>query len=346
MRSLLLLSVCLFVSTVHAVPRLNKNGTPEEMQNAARANRVLLQSPLAKIADDNFAPLGPVEDHATFKYLLVNAYDSYGDSKQIMAQNLPENMTMIVLATPADRERMKKQFSQWVPENRLIVVSHRDAQGGFWSRDSFPVPVYRDEDKNVGLIAARYYRPFDGQETIAKTVRAIFNKSSLIFVGGNLLADEEGQCFTVNSYRLFDMTADAIKTLYGCKNVEVLPHLVGLGDIDEVIKPLSGKRMLTNVSRYIPRLKEMGYEVIELPEAGGMRTYINSTILGSTVFMPVYGTERDQVATKVYEDLGYKVVPINSVELSDYGSGSIHCITMAYPEMDLQALFSYLGVEN
>jgi agmatine/peptidylarginine deiminase len=148
----------------------------------------------------------------------------------------------------------------------------------------------------------------------------------------------------VNSRRLFGLNPEVLKEAYGCKNLRVLEHKKGLGDVDEVIKPLPGKKMLTNVKAYAEDLKSWGYEVIELPALSQTyRTYINALVVGGTVFMPAYGVPEDEIASRAYAKLGSKVVPVRSNRLSDDYHGSIHCQTMAYPDMDLQTLLSGLG---
>ena len=114
---------------------------------------------------------------------------------------------------------------------------------------------------------------------------------------------------------------------------------LGIGDADEVLKPLSGHRMLTNAPEYKAQLESLGYKVILLPAvANSYRTYVNSLIIKDTVFMPTYGISADQEATAVYQSLGYKVYGIPSNDLSDNMHGSVHCQSMAYPAMSQQAL--------
>jgi arginine deiminase len=49
--------------------------------------------------------------------------------------------------------------------------------------------------------------------------------------------------------------------------------------------------------------------------------------------MPSYGVEEDKVAEQIYQNLGLEVFTAPSNELSGVGLGSIHCITMSYPEL-------------
>jgi agmatine/peptidylarginine deiminase len=78
--------------------------------------------------------------------------------------------------------------------------------------------------------------------------------------------------------------------------------------------------------------------------ANSYRTYINSLVVGRTVFMPSYGVPTDSQARAVYESQGYQVIEIRSNTLSDQLRGSIHCQTMAYPQIAEEKLLSLLGL--
>lgn len=340
----LLMSLALLVGLkVIAAEPISKGGTAEEMALAAEHNLGLEMSD----KEVTFAPLRPVEDTADFKYLLITGYHSYTkETKATIVKNLPADVKLILLAYPGEENVVKNEFSQWIASDRIIMATHENAGNGFWSRDSFPIPVRKDENGNIGLVSHQYFRKFLANKVLAATVKASLNDHTHYFVGGNLLADSEGQCFSVNSSRLFGLTADQIKQLYGCKKVEILPYAAGIGDVDEVLKPLPGKKVLTNIKSYVPTLQQLGYEVIELPKASGMRTYANTLFIGKTVFMPSYGESVESEAIKVYENLGYKVVPVESKNLSDLGNGSIHCITMAYPKIDVNKLLRMMNAER
>jgi agmatine/peptidylarginine deiminase len=143
------------------------------------------------------------------------------------------------------------------------------------------------------------------------------------------------------------MTEEVLKSIYGCKNVKFMPYTSGIGDVDEVLKPLSDKRMLTTEASYKPILEAMGYTVIMLPKhEDSYRTYANALIVGKKVFMPAFDESSDDAAAKVYSGLGYEVTKITSNYLSDVLLGSVHCQTMAYPRMPEQQLLNALGVEK
>jgi hypothetical protein len=192
------------------------------------------------------------------------------------------------------------------------------------------------------LVSAKYFRRFNSSSKIAKGVSGKMTQQPFTFVGGNILADDDGNCFVVDSSRRFGLKKEDFQSAFGCTEVHFMPFVAGIGDVDEVMKPLPGGKMLTNDEGYKETLTNLGYEVVMLPKLGGFRTYANSLVVKGTVFMPTYGVSDDSKAAAVYESLGYKVVPIRSNYLSDQLSGSIHCQTMAYPKMDLNQLLESL----
>lgn len=319
--------------------------TTAETQKALQNNKQWHQKRSLHASSNQFKP---VEDTADFAYVLMSSYEMISEVaklRQTIASNLPDNVKLVILTDTSIAEQVRTKYRQWIPADRLIIATDSHTRNGFWARDSFPVPVYTGDKNNVSLVAANYFRYFDAWKAIADSVNASMVKMNFTFVGGNLLADEDGNCFTVDSSRLFNLDADDLRYAYGCNEVHILPYLKGIGDVDEVIKPLPGKRILTNVIDYKADLESWGYEVIMLHALDDeYRTYANTLIVKDTVFMPVYHVAEDAQAQAVYESLGYKVIPIKSITLSDDYNGSVHCQTMAYPAINLTALFKMLGV--
>lgn len=291
----------------------------------------------------------PVHDTADFKYVLFSSEAGFDEAAQLrytIARNLPEGVKLVLLVQPQSAERVRRAYAPYISADRLLLATSQNISNGFWARDAFPVPVV-DENNNLSLVAAQYYRRFTAGNDIAKSLAVDVQAESFTFVGGNLLADEEGRCFTVESYRRFTSTDQDMYRAYGCRDLKVLSHVSGIGDVDEVIKPLPGRVMLTNTEQYVDDLERWGYRVVRMPAiANSYRTYINSLIVGHTVFMPSYGVSTDREARTVYESLGYQVVEIRSNTLSDQMHGSIHCQTMAYPALAQDQLLSLLGLRE
>ena len=139
---------------------------------------------------------------------------------------------------------------------------------------------------------------------------------------------------------------DLFKTTYGCKTLTRFKHLKGIGHADEVVKFMTDDIVLTDTEEYVDALKKAGFTVNLLPEPDqAYETYINSLIVNDTIYVPVFGENNDQKALDIYKslNLGLKIIPINSRELSTQGQGSIHCITMNYPPMPLYQVLSTLN---
>jgi hypothetical protein len=292
-------------------------------------------------------PLRPAADYEDYEYLLMNADHFPTDNvqaKRTIVQNLPSSIKLIILAKPEQEAAARAEFEQWIPADRLTIATHSSAGAGFWSRDAFPYPTFSDTNGNVLLIGTRYFRrEFTANAAVAGSVAMPLNQLRPYFVGGNLLADEWGQCFVIDSGRLYNLSAEQLRAMYGCAQTEFLPYLSGIGDVDEVLKILPGKKAVTQIPEIAARLREMGYEVSMLPRLTGSRTYANSVLLDGTIFVPGYGGPEDAIAKATYETFGLTVVMVDSVALSDRGSGSLHCITATYPKMPIATVLNGLG---
>lgn len=289
----------------------------------------------------------PVLDTSDFKYVLLSSEAGFSEAANLrytIARNLPEGVKLVLLVTPGRLDQIKNTYSRYIDLSRVVFAVANNISNGFWARDAFPVPV-KDPQGRLSLVSARYYRNFTAGSAVAGAVNASMSQNSFTFVGGNLLADEHGTCFVVASNRRFNSTDEDMKQAYGCKSLHVMPHVAGLGDIDEVIKPLGNGVMLTNEPAYVRDLESWGYRVVMMPKiSGGYRTYINSLVVGKTVFMPAYGVASDEDARRVYESLGLQVVDITSNVLSDQMHGSVHCQTMAYPALNENELLRALNL--
>lgn len=323
--------------------RLQRDATWEEQQKALSHNQDYFFQNQNILKNQSIPLQRPVEEYANYKYLLIQGDDIYyGLDKTDFAKNLPKDMSLVVLADRSTESYVRSKFAAVISRDRLIVATHPTAQLGFWARDSFPYPVI-GTDKRNSLVSHRYYRPFEGQKAVADSVHALSDSYDFIFVGGNLMADSEGNCFVIKSSRLYGTPTEVIKKAHGCVTLTELPWVSGIGDVDEVVKLLPNKNALTNDDKIAKILEEKGYTVTMLPKAEGYRTYANSLIVSDTVFMPSYKTAQDDEAEAVYAKFGYRVVKIDSRDISDNGHGSIHCITMAYPEMDIRGFLKTQG---
>lgn len=338
-----------FFSFSSSAEVLRKLQSPQELEAAINKNRkgqlLLRQLP----AETGF----PVLETDSFRYLLLKGDDenieNLYDLQKTFATNLPEKIILVVVTESSKARQVKNKFLKWLPEERLIVASGDDLGDVLWGRDSYPYPVYEDDAKStVKLVAHKYFRRFSARDIIAKSVGATnVSKPGFIAVGGNIMSTAKGECLIIDSERTFGLDDLSYKAQFHCKSVVRFPWLAGIGDVDEVIKVLANDTVLTNQEAYVGTLQALGYKVVMLPKPGGKyRTYANSVILENTVFMPVYGDPNDDDAKSVYESFGYKVVGIKSNNLSDNLLGSVHCLTMTYPDMNQQVLIKTLGLRR
>ena len=291
----------------------------------------------------------PAEDTANFKYVLLSSEAGFAEAANLrytIAKNLPEGVKLVLLVTNSNAASVLQTYSKYISADRIILAKDSSIEGGFWARDSFPYPLV-DAKGDLSLASARYYRTFRSSPAIAASLSLNMSKNNYTFVGGNLIADVNATCFTIDSERRFTTTENDLRNVYGCKDVKILRHFSGIGDVDEVLKPIGNNTILTNTVEYVNDLKTWGYNVVMLPAIpNSYRTYANSLVVGKTVFMPTYGVSADNEAKKVYEGLGYKVVGIASNTLSDQMHGSIHCQTMAYPDIEEAKLLKMLNLEK
>lgn len=344
----LALAAALFSSPAHA-SLTTKEQTAEELARALKIN----QQYLAHSTPRSSAVGGqPVLETDHFRYLLMSG-DDQGNSELInmhrtFAQNLPTDMILVLVTEKYSASTVQAQFSKWLPKERFIVASGNNIGDPTWGRDAYPYPVYKDSKGTVELVAHQYYRDFSGQKIISDAVNSKNTSNyDFVYVGGNLQATEHGDCFAVDSERTFGLPDSQFLSAFRCKTITRFPHVAGIGDVDEVIKILPNNVVLTNQQSYQAKIESMGYRVVMLPEVeDSYRTYANSVILNDTVYMPTFGSSQDTDAQRVYESLGYKVIGIPTNRLSDRMHGSLHCLTMAYPDMDLHSLLQSLDLET
>ena len=336
--------ILLFSSLSYALPAAHDARPTAEVQTRIDAEKAAVRDYSAQSVDWR-----PAHDTAAFKYVLLSSEAGFSEAANLrytIAKNLPPDVKLVLLVPTSNAEQIKKTYLQYISEDRLILARDTNIDGGFWARDAFPYPVVNSQGQ-LSLVGAKYYRTFRSSPAIAASLSLNMSRNNFTFVGGNLIADEDANCFTIDSYRRFSTTDSDLLNVYGCKQLHVLKHYSGIGDVDEVVKPLGNKVILTNTAAYVNDFKSWGYQVVMLPDVpNSYRTYANSLVVGKTVFMPTYGMSLDADARKVYEGLGYKVVGIPSNSLSDDMHGSVHCQTMAFPAIQEGALLEMLGLQK
>lgn len=237
----------------NALAELSHKATPEELQwlynhpKYSESRYYIMDNP-------NWQPS---MDVAKFKYVLFSAHPTNKEAqflKEEIIRNLPQGMKAVILTEPSYLPVYQQAYSKLATADKLVFASSNYANGGTWARDAFPVPVI-DVNGVTSLVGAKYFRSFDGNSPIATSIKFNLKQFSFVFVGGNILADEKGVCFIVDSSRRFNSTENDYYAAYGCKDVHLMEYVSGIGDIDEVLKPVGNKTILTNTPEYVDQLK-------------------------------------------------------------------------------------------
>ncbi len=293
--------------------------------------------------------LKPFSEAETTGYVAISSTDAWelAAIRSAIAKNLPPATVLIIFVSDSSEVRaLKKLYSPYLKDDQLkfLVVPTTGSSDTIWARDSLPFPVYLQTPAKapvaMGLVDSLYPQDFEPDSAFAKAFSYPMVSTNQYFRGGNLLFDTEGNCFSENvneTQRLSDPEG-YLKKYFGCTTVTLLEQEGGIGDIDERIKFLTGKDVLTDNATYAGILKNKGYTVHMMPTTGkDGETYMNTLLVNGTMFVPQMGIKRDADAIKAYQDLGFKAVGVMTKQLADRGDGNIHCVTMNYPPGAFQA---------
>ncbi len=293
-----------------------------------------------------FRPFAEYEKNGYVIFSSLTLFDSLA-IKQTIAKNLPQDVILIVYVRSSDeKESALLNFGSIISPERLKIVQIQSSDGNpFWARDAIPVPGVStsstsENQTQFRLTDAKYFSKFEPDQFFADLFGVELVSHQFYFEGGNFMPNALGECITINKGTLSSIIDDdTLKSHYGCKRIIRLPHAKGIGHIDEVVKFIADKVVITDTLEYKNTLENAGFEVHMMPKAtpNTYQTYMNSLLINGTLFLPIFGLPTDQEAITIYESFGLKVIPIDSVNLAK-GQGSIHCITMNYPPMPLQSV--------
>ncbi len=352
--ALVLVSVNLSAAdNVAVTKRLTKEQEFKAIENNIRASQLYKQRLLNPFrATKKTAPFAEYLD-AGYLIFSENEYLKSGVAKQTMALNLPQNMELVVYTSNSDlghQRSLFKKYSKFIDPVRLKVINlNQPGRDGFWARDGVPVPVWDTElaISRLALVDAQYYHQFEPDEKVSQFFGAQLFKHQFQYEGGNYLANSKGQCIIVNNNRVKVMPDSVFSELYGCKSLTRLPHIKGIGHVDESVKFINDHTVITDDDSYRVQLENIGLKVVMMPRPqNSYETYVNSLMVNGVVFVPTFGQVKDSVALDIYKSFGLKVVALDSSDLSNKGLGSIHCITMVYPPVSFNSLLQHINSKN
>ncbi len=367
MRSILVFCVLLCVKSTFASQVPVHGFSEAENTNMLQENRAQLKSEMRTFSTtgsiDSFLNIDllkttearPFAEYENAGYLIFSSDFAFSSkkAKKTMAKYLPDGVQLLVFADSIDKKkalRIKKQFSEHLPVERITVLHAPGASNGFWARDGVPVPVFRTPIDNsveielFSVVDAKYPR-FERDKLFSQLFASELTRYDYFFEGGNFMANSKNECLVVNKPATASIPDHIFRNHYGCQVLTRLPFVKGIGHADESVKFIDDTTVLTDEASYVAPLQERGYTVVMLPRPNRRyETYVNSLIVNGTVFVPIFGQRGDEKALQVYRDAGFdQVIGIDSQILSNQGLGSLHCITMTYPQVSLADLVEETG---
>ncbi len=317
---------------VHSFTKEQSNWMME--MNFETKKNTLNQNP----EEGSVLPYGEYENQGYFLFNDETDFNSF-DAKRGFLEHLPDSVTPVMFTqneSPEYIQSLKDTFGVFLKDPSKLKIMYLNTGGnGFWARDGIPVPMYyRNNNKDHFLVVdAKYYHDFEPDQLVADRFNALTWSHDYYFEGGNFVANAKGDCLVVNTRPVKQIPNSIFKHQYGCRNLIRLPFKRGIGHADESVKFITEDIVLTDLPSYKEILESEGFSVVMLPKARRRyETYLNSVILEDTIYMPAYGYPSDEEALNVYRSLGYKAIPLNSYSLSNNGAGSLHCISMVYPD--------------
>ncbi len=293
----------------------------------------------------------PYADYEAPGYLIMSGDFTFNSrqAKLLMASKLPADGTLVIFTDYDDastKENLLRTYESVVPRSRIKVIKLNGAYRGFWARDGIPVPAI---DKNGGLVVvdARYGHGFEPDAQVASLFGAGLEKHQYYYEGGNYMANHAGDCIMVNHGAHIQIPDSVFMGQYGCRQMIRLPFVDGIGHIDEHVRFVKEKVVVTDLPEYKDVLEGKGFTVHMLPKPSGpYETYVNSLLMNDQIIVPVFGRASDKQALAVYESLGLKASGADSRALSNSGQGSVHCITMTYPKVPAAVLMKALDARE
>jgi hypothetical protein len=308
-------------------------GTVEQQKQAYEWNR----GHMSLMARVNWSVARPFSEAESTGYVATssdNAFELAG-LREALAKNLPADVSLVIyVADASETAELKNLYGSYLGDRlKFLVVPESYFSDPIWARDSLPFPVHMQSGA-IGLVDSIYPQSFEPDQAFADSFGYSMVNTGQEFRGGNMLFDFEGNCFSenVNETAGLNDPDGFFKTYFGCKTITLLDQRGGIGDIDERIKFLDGKKVLTDDQVYAEMLRAKGYEVHMIPSTGNDgETYMNALFVNGTIFVPQMGIARDQAALDAYRALGFNPVGVYTRQMADQGDGNIHCVTMNYP---------------
>ena len=311
-------------------------GSIAQRQRAGAWNRAHSQPGMMRPLGVTGTPFRPFSEIEETGYVAISGESEWelDDLRLAIVKNIPAPTVLVVYVNnTALASRLRSQYAKYLGPDRLKFLLVPRGSDEIWGRDALPFPVYLTPN-SFGLVDSIYPQNFEPDAAFSRSLSLPMRKTNLVFRGGNLLLDLDGNCFAENVNEVAELqdATTFLKTYFGCRSVTLLPFNGGIGDLDERLKFLTGKDVLSDDASYAKILEAKGYRVHPIPSTGArMETYMNTLYVNGTIFVPQMGIKADGDALDAYRALGMKPVGVITKRLADEGNGNIHCLTMNYP---------------
>ena len=233
---------------------------------------------------------------------------------------------------------------------------------GSWIRDYGPIWLEKKLDPKAtrALFDLKYYPMFRPLDDLLPARLAEYFRLPIVktapnspgqLEGGNFQVDD-GLGFSASSSGKLSGPVQAILSRMGCTKVQALKSIPGEDSqhLDMFVMLAHGKRaFLADFSAATDKerkqameenaaaLTGLGCRIINLPAPSPrlnqitgtflvFESYANSVLFGDVAFVPEYGRPEDELARKVFEGEGFKVMMIPARNLAELGGG-LHCVS-------------------
>ena len=221
----------------------SKDISDERKEKFAQKNRKLRKfrkSRFFELHEKNLVARRPYAEYERAETLIFSEvfYHSSKDIKLKIAENLPKDVDLLIYTKSKEQnEEMRVLFKDSIDEDRLYTVNIENLSNpGFWTRDALPIPTIDIDSGKLQLIDADYYYDFTHDDFFAKIFEAELDQHPYSFEGGNFISNHLGDCIIVNNKTAIEIPTSLFEKTYGCSSLIRLPHINGIGHIDERVK--------------------------------------------------------------------------------------------------------------
>lgn len=320
----------------------------EQMLKIAQQQNEIVANYFTDSKNNSSVDVIPFAEYEEAGYLIFSdTFDFNSEQAKLkMAKDLPADMTLVIYTEKRSKtyhRTLLNKFHKVISPDRIKLIYLKDADKGFWARDGVPVPSIA-RDGSFYITDAQYYHEFEPDEQMRDYFNAGMMDHSFFFEGGNFMATSLGDCVIVDNNLVYNIPNAVFERLYGCQQLIRLPHVKGIGHIDESLKFMDNFNVIIDEPRYRKPLEDAGFTVHMMPRPKNQyETYVNALMANGTIFVPIFNQANDKKALDLYRQFGLRAIGINTSTLSNKGLGSLHCITMTYPKVPFNEL---LGILN